>query len=417
MFRFFCACVAMSCLLYSPTTQAGSIIASGTFDNGAITAFKHTNHAAVLLHDGRVFINIGDIGTTSGNAIFDPATRLWTLTPQAPSNNGGTAADVPLVLLDDGRVFWAGSADTLSSRSIRAMIYDPVANTNTQVADMPTARWGEAAWLTNSGNVLVAGGDTTTGHTNHSEVFDVGTGLWSATASLPTYWPTDMGWWGPNTKDRTGNLNGSNLFNTPPVILGGIDDGGMFDESVDWVKEFVGGVWKTAFGGGMLTSRDSFTISAVTPSLSDAGDPAINGPVYELIAGGHILNTLTATDDPTAFCELMDNHSMYVDAFGNPWITFLPAAPMPEARMDAASASLPGFERVAVFGGWNDVDLALDTIAIYDAPSNTWYYDPAIMTEARYDETVTRLNNGDYLIAGGRNDAGVSLESWEIWRP
>ena len=69
-----------------------------------------------------------------------------------------------------------------------------------------------------------------------------------------------------------------------------------------------------------------------------------------------------------------------------------------------------------VFGGHNDIDGALDTIEIYDSVTGTWSYDTTVMDDERYGHTVTRLNDGTYLIAGGHDNAGNPLETWEIWQ-
>ena len=65
-----------------------------------------------------------------------------------------------------------------------AEIYDPAADSWTQVSNMNTARGDHTATLLPDGRVLVTGGKNQTGPQGSSEIFDPHTGTWTLTGSL-----------------------------------------------------------------------------------------------------------------------------------------------------------------------------------------------------------------------------------------
>lgn len=389
------------------TGWAGTIIASGTFDNGnAGTAVVHAEHSAVLLLDGRVFVNIG-ANTVSYNQIFDPVTRLWTNTAQAGAPIGGAARNVPATLLDDGRVIWAGSSVTTPYQATQAMIYDPVTDTNVEVADLSAWRSKHSAWLMETGNILITSGyDDISENMNESREYDPVNNVWIDDQDQWFVRITDPGVWGPYPKTYTGNLVGANQFEFYPTTFGGIDNGPGYNQaSTRYVQVFYNGAWN--YYDWLVTGRDSMTVSAVTPGLQSDR--------YLIIAGGKVMNN-QAPPVYLSSCELLDLSATYLDGLGHLRLVFSATGAMLEARADAASASLPVFRKAVVFGGHNDIDGALDTIEIYDSVTGTWSYDTTVMDDERYGHTVTRLNDGTYLIAGGYDNAGNPLETWEIWQ-
>jgi probable HAF family extracellular repeat protein len=116
--------------------------------------------AAVTLADGRVLIAGGMAGDdrTASADIFDPVTRQWSAA--APMNlprNRHT-----LTLLASGKVLATGGylrhSDPYQSYQRTAEVYDPMANTWTNVAMMAERRVGHSASLLPDGRVLIVGG-------------------------------------------------------------------------------------------------------------------------------------------------------------------------------------------------------------------------------------------------------------------
>jgi hypothetical protein len=84
------------------------------------------------------------------------------------------------VLLTDGRVMVVGGGSTLGT----AEIYDPVGNTWTNTASMPTPRFQFVAERLPDGRVLVAGGGYGGLVYNVAEIYDPTTDAWSSTGNM-----------------------------------------------------------------------------------------------------------------------------------------------------------------------------------------------------------------------------------------
>lgn len=82
----------------------------------------------------------------------------------------------------------------------------------------------------------------------------------------------------------------------------------------------------------------------------------------------------------------------------------------------ATDAAILG-ENAAVFGGSDDAtdpSRALDTIEFYDPTSNSWTVVAARLATPRHGHTATRLANGDVLVVGGRSATLPALGTTEI---
>jgi hypothetical protein len=127
--------------------------------NGPMATARYL-HTATALPSGKILI-AGGFGS-DGNAlntteIFDPSTDTFAPGPNMVFPHAQHTA----TLLQDGTVLIAaGSATTESpfNGTANAEIYDPAANTMTQVGSLTVYRVSDAAALLNSGEVLIAGG-------------------------------------------------------------------------------------------------------------------------------------------------------------------------------------------------------------------------------------------------------------------
>jgi N-acetylneuraminic acid mutarotase len=114
-------------------------------------------HTATLLLDGTVLVAGGGvIGLLASAELFDPGSGSWTATG---SMNGGRAENTATLLLD-GRVLVAGGNSGNSGNGLPASdeLFDPGSGTWTAAGSMIEARSGHTATLLPDGRVLLAGG-------------------------------------------------------------------------------------------------------------------------------------------------------------------------------------------------------------------------------------------------------------------
>jgi hypothetical protein len=157
-----------------------------------------SNHAAILLPDGRVFVAGG--GPPDTAEIYDPSTGIFTAAPNLPFNSGS-----PAVLLNDGRVLF------VSAGGIGAGLYDP--SNGTFIPTSPrTDGCGEcAAVLQPDGNVLLlpAGSSEESG----IELYDSRTGIFTRSG-----WPFMAAFFDLDT-DIGYTTSSANLLGTGAVLL------------------------------------------------------------------------------------------------------------------------------------------------------------------------------------------------------
>jgi hypothetical protein len=161
--------------------------ATGTFAlaKGSLSA-ERFGHTATLLADGKVLIAGGTDFLTNQPVVtaelYDPATGMFTPTAHnmnvARSNHTATVIAGGKVLLAGG---FNGSADVASAET-----YDPATDTFTATTgSMSAVRAFHTATLLNNGKVLITGSDNPTGPTlATAEVFDPGAGSFSSTGSM-----------------------------------------------------------------------------------------------------------------------------------------------------------------------------------------------------------------------------------------
>ena len=84
------------------------------------------------------------------------------------------------MLLPNGKVLVIGGMGPTGAPITGCELFDPATNQWSSAGTMTTARMGHvAAFLSQSGKILVAGGRTTSGLTSSAEYYDPATNTWS----------------------------------------------------------------------------------------------------------------------------------------------------------------------------------------------------------------------------------------------
>ncbi len=165
--------------LYDPTT--------GTWEVTGSPNEPRWYHTATLLASGKVLIAGGYIFQVPGERtldsaeLYDPETGTWRFTGSLPDRYRNHVA----TLLASGEVLVTGGLRALGPNtweySRAAQLYDPEAETWTEIAPLNFSRFRHTATLLSSGRVLVAGGKTPI-----AELYDPAVGTWTEAGSLST---------------------------------------------------------------------------------------------------------------------------------------------------------------------------------------------------------------------------------------
>lgn len=349
--------VAFVALVVSGAAAADSFTATAPLNTGRYGAF----HA--LLPDGRVLVAGGFNGANLSSAeIYDPATGTWSAAANGLSAARGFGTTT---ILANGQVLIAGGGNYDNSGGVtNAEIFDPATNTFTPTGSMHAPRTAAVATLLTNGKVLVVGGMAPDGSTRiaSAELYDPGTGTFTQTGSL--------------AEARDAPVI-ARLGNGKALVTGG-GNGGASSIATSELYDPSTGTFSAT--GSMTIGRDD----AVAVVLD-------NGKVL-VASGGNMDQSVGSADlyDP-ATGTFTASHS-----------TFAP-------RDFASAVKLPG-GKVLLMGGRIDSNNAntgaLNTTQIYDPASDTFSSGPA-MQSARFYFPAELLSNGNILVAGGYNDAGV----------
>jgi N-acetylneuraminic acid mutarotase len=141
---------------------------------------------------GRLYVMGGNdsSSTVSTMDMFDPNSGQW-VSKNSMSTDRGLAACVSIggkIYVIGGMRFVGISYDYTGLRTVE--VYDTNSGTWTQLADMPTARWGHSAGALN-GKIYVFGGVSGAGHSgwipySSVEVYNPQTDTWTTKSNMPT---------------------------------------------------------------------------------------------------------------------------------------------------------------------------------------------------------------------------------------
>lgn len=333
--------------------------------------------AVTLLPNGKVLVAGGSNSTgPSTNAIstaevYDPATAAFTATGSMTTPR----TEAQGILLPNGKVLVAGGYDGSGGVLASAELYDPVTGTFTATGSMTVKRVAFAATLLPNGKVLIAGGTSNgvpSGNLASAELYDLTTGMFTATGSMTTSRTTYTAALLPNGKV----LIAGGQSSTIGVMLASAE---LYDPS---------------------TGAFSPTGSMTAPRLAYTETLLPNGKV--LIAGGTKNGTNTGT---LASAELYDPASG----------TFALTGSLNTGRFFSSSAPLLPNGNVLITGGRDSMANIIDSAEVYNSATGTFSYAGTGMFSRHFRATEVLLANGKVLITGGDDNTAKPVSASELY--
>ena len=253
-------------------------------------------------------------------------------------------------------------------------------NSWTPAAPLNTARFIDASARLRNGDVLVAGGEITSGTiTNSAEIYDPGSDTWTSAGAMST----------PRFGMLAVTLQGGKVL----IVGGSSDNSGATSLDTGEVYDPGTNTW-TPVANTMSSPRGDYPAVAVLR----------NGTV--LIAGG--------SDTSGTAVASADIYSPATNSFG-------PASPMGTARQFSVATLLPS-GKVLVAGGEDAAGAPVASAEIYDPGTDSWSAAANSMSVPRTFPGVAPLPNGDVLVAGGLiggnfNAPSATTASTDIYHP
>ena len=276
-------------------------------------------------------------------------------------------------LLGDGQVIVAGGIDVELGFLASAELYDPTSRTFTVTGSMATTRSGAAAILLGDGRVLVTGGQTTNAVLTNAEIYDPTTGKFTPTANhMPE----------PHFLHAIAMMPGGSV-----LVAGGFAGSGIFT--------FLNA---QAAATQFDPSTNSFTPAAPLNLSRAVIDATVLKDGNIFIPGGTNFQGQALAD-----AELYPAGAA-VDPGGR--FALPPVAisgGMHSERVDERAITL-GDGQILITGGINGVGVRSNSAELYDPGTVHLTLTNTSMTIGRAGQTVTMLNNGKVLVAGGDTD-------------
>ena len=407
-------------LIYDPITDSFTGLPSRL-------SVPRAQHAATLLRDGMVLITGGFSTPTSGASavpvssadLFDPVTNTFTpVGSMADARASHTAT-----LLAGGEVLVAGGTSATLGLLASAELYNPTSRAFANTGSMADARSGAAAALLKDGRVLVTGGGGVGGVLASAELYSPGTGKFTPTtnampephflhaiALLPSGQVLVAGGFaGAGGNDFLETEAAATLFDpitdsfasaTPLNIPRATIEAEVLEDG----RVFIPG--GSNFQGEQLADAELYTPGIGGGSFDVSGGMHSERVDHKALAlaDGQILITggINGSGQVSNSAELYDPATQRLT---------LTKTPMTTARSGHTMTMLNS-GMVLIAGG------GTDTAELYNPTAGTFAATAGKMTAVRLHHTATLLNDGTVLIAGGvPNESSPSLQSAELYNP
>ncbi|MGA2538973.1 MAG: kelch repeat-containing protein, partial [Terracidiphilus sp.] len=319
-----------------------------------------------------------------------------------------------LTLLQNGQVLVAGGNNS-SGVLASAELYDPATGTWSVTGSMTTARYTHTATLLPSGLVLITGGSDGPSNYSSAELYNPATGTFTATGSMSAA-----------RQNQTATL----LQNGQVLVAGG-NDGNNILASAELYDPSTGIFTLT---GSMHTAR-----YVPTATLLQNGQVLVAGGVsspnptyqssaelYDPIAGTFSFTTGSMSTPRGYFMGVLLGDGQVLITGGASGSGNLRSAELYNSSTETFTltgsmsgpqgppATLLGNGQVLVIGGYNGSYLA--STELYN-PSAGTFSAAATMTVARDGATAVLLQDGQVLVAGGSASGSNVLASTELYTP
>lgn len=364
-----------------------------TLELGGEMTVARSDHASVLLPDGRVLVIGGtdSVNVLKSSELFDPSTATWRAGGDMKTARRGHTA----TLLADGKVLVTGGFDGKAALAT-AEIYDPSSSVWTATtAPMTNSRRFHSATLLNDGKVMIAGGvagPLVTADPKATELYNPATGTFTPYTAF-TETSSGLGTGIALPEARQGH--------TTTKLTDGC--AATFNSCI----LFVGNSGVNSAAAKLLNYNST---APETSTWALAG--SMSYPRYNHAAVVLSDNRVLVTGGFGSKSGTSKSAEIYTP--GKDWVS---ATSMATDRALHTSTKLQD-GRVLVVGGY-DGSKALTTIEIYDPTANTWTATSAskVLNTARAMHTSTLLGSGDVLIVGTYfQTSGTISKTTEIWR-
>lgn len=359
---------------------------------------------------------IGLVASTAVPAIA-AASGFWTTTGNLNTARAGHTA----TLLPDGRVLVAGGSDGTSGNKLTsAELYDPVTGKWSVTGSMTVPRESHTATLLPNGQVLVAGGIVNISPSGGSiivtftataELYNPATGNWTTTGSMTT--------------PRSGQ-GATRLLDGQVLVAGGIKN---FDGMTTYSPVTLASaeLYDPSKGTWSATGSMNVTRAGVQATLLENGQvlmAQVSAELYDPSAGRWTLTAPMPWPGPGGSAALLTNGdvlsygyhlpsyaSQLYNPFTNTWtLTF----GQNSGGISGGPLMLLGTGKVLLAGGKPKYGSVTGACMLYDPSTNYWVLTGNLNPRASH--TLTRLQNGQVLAAGGSGLSGV-LASAELYTP
>jgi uncharacterized repeat protein (TIGR03803 family) len=315
-------------------------------------------------------------GTVFSISLVQPAgAASFTFTGSMTTNRENHTA----TLLPNGKVLVAGgitNADTGGADLSSAELFDSGSGKWTATGVMTYERYLHTATLLPDGKVLVAGGAGATGALSSVELYDPSTGNWTLT----------------NSMNAARIAHSATLLPNGKLLIAGGTLDGTTDISSAELYDPATGAW--IMTGSMTTNRANHTATLLPNGKVLVVGGASGHHGANAIPGAELYDPLTGVWTPTG-------------------------APN-TARGSYHTATLLSNGKVLVVAGsvGNSSSTYTATSELYDPTTATWTYTGSLNTGARHGHTATLLPNGTVLMAGGEGGTNDDvLSSAELYDP
>jgi len=354
-----------SAALFAIGLAAITAFASGTFQRTGSMNVARSAQTATLLANGEVLVAGGDDSGLGGSSLasaelFNPATGTWALTGSMNVLRENHQA----VRLQNGQVLVAGGQNA-SGTLASAELYNPSTGTWTATGSMSTARSGFSLTLLSNGEVLAAQGTS-------AELYNPATGTWTATGS------------------PTGSVEGKNaaLLQNGEVLAIGVSINALYNSST--------GSWSA------IGSTGTTIINPITPRLLD-GEVFVTGS----FASGNASYSSAALYNPSTGQFTVETGPCNCAGFNG--------AVLQTGKVLVAGGA------ITVPGNPYPSTQTINSAELWDLSTQAWT-STGNLHDSRSGESVTVLQNGQALVAGGgqatkKSSGFVTLSSAELYTP